>query len=244
MVRSNGEDGKFCAKRFFASPVGKAQSQIVRIESFKLFHIAGKFGKSLTFPENILRGNVGLTNQSQINVRADGGGDVNINARNVEISGDSVIRVGIDEGLGFLEAKTGDINVNAQENILLTGASSSITNRINLGGTGLSGNINITANSVSINGGAFISTSILGNGNAGNINVKAAFVEVSGTSPDGEFSSALIAGLSETGMGNGGNIYIETGQFRLTEGGEIINGSFGQRNASSTSILATDLVEL
>ncbi len=198
----------------------------------------------LQFPDNIQRGNVALTNESEINVRGDGGGDVNINARNVEISGDSVIRVGIDEALGFLEAKTGDININAQENILLTGASSSITNRINLGGTGLSGNINITANSLSINGGAFISTSILGHGNAGNINVKAASVEVSGTSPDGEFQSALIAGLSETGMGNGGNITIETGQFRLTEGGEIINGSFGQGNAGSTSIFATDLVEL
>ncbi|MEA5546626.1 filamentous hemagglutinin N-terminal domain-containing protein [Limnoraphis robusta CCNP1324] len=198
----------------------------------------------LQFPDNIQRGNVALTNESEINVRGNGGGDVNINARNVEISGDSVIRVGIDEGLGFLEAKTGDININAQENILLTGASSSITNRINLGGTGLSGNINITANSLSINGGAFISTSILGNGNAGNINVKAASVEIAGTSPDGEFPSALIAGGSETGIGNGGNITIETGQFRLTEGGEIINGSFGQGNAGSTSIFATDLVEL
>ncbi|MEB3278518.1 MAG: filamentous hemagglutinin N-terminal domain-containing protein [Lyngbya sp.] len=199
---------------------------------------------TLTFPDNIQRGNIALTNESQINVRGNGGGDVNINARNVEISGDSVIRVGIDEGLGFLEAKTGDININAQENILLTGASSSITNRINLGGTGLSGNINITANSLSINGGAFISTSILGNGNAGNINVQAASVEIAGTSPDGEFPSALIAGGSETGIGNGGNITIETGQFRLTEGGEILNSSFGQGNAGSTSIFATDLVEL
>ncbi|MEA5548789.1 hypothetical protein VB816_27750, partial [Limnoraphis robusta CCNP1324] len=164
--------------------------------------------------------------------------------RNVEISGDSVIRVGIDEGLGFLEAKTGDININAQENILLTGASSSITNRINLGGTGLSGNINITANSLSINGGAFISTSILGNGNAGNINVKAASVEVSGTSPDGEFPSALIAGGSETGIGNGGNIQIETGQLQLTEGGLIQSGVFKQVNAGSISIFATDLVAL
>jgi filamentous hemagglutinin family protein len=59
----------------------------------------------LQFPDNIQRGNVALTNESQINVRGNGGGDVNINARNVEISGDSVIRVGIDEGLGFQEAQ-------------------------------------------------------------------------------------------------------------------------------------------
>ncbi|WP_413168057.1 filamentous hemagglutinin N-terminal domain-containing protein [Capilliphycus salinus ALCB114379] len=199
---------------------------------------------SLTFPDNIQRGNVALTNESEINVRGNGGGDVNINARNVEISGDSVIRVGIDEGLGFLEAKTGDININAQENILLTGASSSITNRINLGGTGLSGNINITANSLSINGGAFISTSILGNGNAGNINVKAASVEIAGTSPDGEFASGFFANVNGTGIGNGGNIYIETGQLRLTDGARIQSSTFGQGNAGLVSILATDSVEL
>ncbi|MEA5495822.1 two-partner secretion domain-containing protein, partial [Limnoraphis robusta] len=198
----------------------------------------------LQFPDNIQRGNVALTNESQINVRADGGGDVNINARNVEISGDSVIRVGIDEGLGFLEAKTGDININAQENILLTGAESSITNRINLGGTGRSGNINITANSLSINGGAFISTSLFGQGNAGNINVKAASVEVSGTSPDGEFSSGFFANVNEAGEGNGGKVEINTGNLLLSEGSQISTSTFGQGNAGSVSIFATDSVEL
>ena len=68
----------------------------------------------LQFPDNIQRGNVALTNQSQINVRTDGGGDVNINARNVEISGGSVIRPGIDDGLGSIEARGGDVNINAQ----------------------------------------------------------------------------------------------------------------------------------
>ncbi|WP_413160765.1 filamentous hemagglutinin N-terminal domain-containing protein [Capilliphycus salinus ALCB114379] len=199
---------------------------------------------SLSFPDNIQRGNVALTNESEINVRGNGGGDVNINARNVEISGDSVIRVGIDQGLGFLEAQAGDVNINAQENILLTGAGSSIRNAIDTNGIGQSGNINITANSLRMNNGAFINTLIFGQGNAGNINVKAASVEASGTSPNGEFRSGFFADVNDTGMGNGGNIQIETGQFRLTEGARIQIALFGQGNAGSLSILATDSVEL
>ncbi|ERT09177.1 hypothetical protein M595_0863 [Lyngbya aestuarii BL J] len=113
-----------------------------------------------------------------------------------------------------------------------------------MGGTGLSGNINITANSLSINGGAFFSTSILGNGNAGNINVTAASIDVTGTSPDGEFFSGFFANVNGTGIGNGGNIYIETEQLRLTDGARIQSSTFGQGNAGVVSILATDSVEL
>ena len=113
-----------------------------------------------------------------------------------------------------------------------------------MGGTGLSGNINITANSLSINGGAFISTSILGNGNAGNINVKAASVEVSGTSPDGEFRSGFFANVNEAGEGNGGKVEINTGNLLLSEGAQISTSTFGDGNAGSVSIFATDSVEL
>ncbi|MEA5519113.1 filamentous hemagglutinin N-terminal domain-containing protein [Limnoraphis robusta] len=198
----------------------------------------------LQFPDNIQRGNVALTNESQINVRADGGGDVNINARNVEISGNSVIRVGIDNGLGSIEAEGGDVNINAQENVLITGAESSIRNVIDIDAIGQPGNINITANSLRIDSGAFLNTALLGEGNAGNINVQAASVEVSGTSPNGEFRSGFFANVNDTGMGNGGNIYIETGQLRLTDRAIITSSTFEQGNAGVVSILATDSVEL
>ncbi|MFZ1028600.1 MAG: filamentous hemagglutinin N-terminal domain-containing protein, partial [Limnoraphis robusta] len=198
----------------------------------------------LQFPDNIQRGNVALTNESEINVRGNGGGDVNINARNVEISGDSVIRVGIDDGLGFREAQGGDVNINAQENVLITGTESSIRNVIDFDAIGQPGNINITANSLRIDSGAFLNTTLFGQGNAGNITVKAASVELTGTSPDGEFQSGFFVGVNELGIGNGGKVEIETEQLRLTEGAIIQSSTFGQGNAGSVSILATDSVEL
>ncbi|MCG5060585.1 MAG: hypothetical protein KA714_22070 [Limnoraphis sp. WC205] len=198
----------------------------------------------LQFPDNIQRGNVALTNESQINVRADGGGDVNINARNVEISGDSVIRVGIDDGLGSIEAQAGDVNINAQENVLITGTDSSIRNVIDFDAIGQPGNINITANSLRIDGGAFLNTTLFGQGNAGNITVKAASVELTGTSPDGEFQSGFFANVNEAGEGNGGKVEINTGNLLLSEGAQISTSTFGQGNAGSVSIFATDSVEL
>ncbi|MGB3192284.1 MAG: filamentous hemagglutinin N-terminal domain-containing protein [Limnoraphis sp.] len=285
---------------------------------------------SLTFPDNIQRSDIALINESQINVRADGGGDVNINAGNFGMANGSIIRAGIDAGLGSSEAQGGDVNINAQENVLITGAESSIRNSIDIDAIGQPGNINITANSLRMDSGAFLGTVLLGQGSAGNINivtnslvmsnqaglgaltfgqgnaglvsisatnsvelsgsnilssveegavgnggtieinsgnllisegsqvitstsgqgdagnitVKADNIELTGTSADGELISAFFADVNETGMGNGGNIQIESGQLRLTDRARIQSSTFGQGNAGFISISATDSVEL
>jgi large exoprotein involved in heme utilization and adhesion len=92
--------------------------------------------------------------------------------------------------------------------------------------------------------GARINTSTSGQGNAGNINLQAASIDVTGTSPDGELSSGFLANVNETGIGHGGNIYIETGQLRLTDIAIISSSTFGEGNAGSISIFATNSVEL
>jgi large exoprotein involved in heme utilization and adhesion len=93
--------------------------------------------------------------------------------------------------------------------------------------------------------GARINTSTSGQGNAGNINLQAASIDVTGTSPDGELSSSgFFANVNETGMGHGGNIQIETGQLRLTDIAIISSSTFGEGNAGSISIFATNSVEL
>ncbi|WP_413167890.1 filamentous hemagglutinin N-terminal domain-containing protein [Capilliphycus salinus ALCB114379] len=219
---------------------------------------------SLTFPENILRGNVGLTNQSQINVRADGGGDVNINARNVEISGDSVIRAGIDEGLGSLEAQGGDVNINAQENVLITGAESSIRNSIDIDAIGQPGNINVTAHSLTLNDGAFLGTVLLGQGNAGNINIvtnslvmsnqaglgaltfgqgNAGVVSISATDSVELSGSNILSSVEEGAVGNGGTIEINTGNLLISEGSQVITSTSGEGNAGNITVKA-DNIEL
>ena len=56
---------------------------------------------SLIFPENVTRSEVSLT-KAAIYVEGTGGGDIAVNARNLEILGESVLLAGIGQGLKFL----------------------------------------------------------------------------------------------------------------------------------------------
>ncbi len=167
---------------------------------------------SLTFPTNTQRSNIALTNESQINVRSDGGGNVNINARNLEISGGSIIRAGIDQGLGSPEATSGDVNINAQESILMTGEESSIRNAIDIDGMGQMGNVNLTTKRLTIEESAFINSLLLGQGNGGSISVLA-------TESVNLSNSRINSSLDENIVGEVGDIKITT---------PLLNGINGQ----------------
>ncbi|WP_323808822.1 filamentous hemagglutinin N-terminal domain-containing protein [Nostoc sphaeroides] len=96
---------------------------------------------SLKFPLNVTRGSVLLTNQAGVYVEAAGGGDIAINARNIEILGGSFL----DAGIGVLEtAETvaGDITLNATGEIKIAGKSM-VSNLVNWNSVGNGGNITI-----------------------------------------------------------------------------------------------------
>ncbi|MGB3401550.1 MAG: filamentous hemagglutinin N-terminal domain-containing protein [Microcoleaceae cyanobacterium] len=188
----------------------------------------------LQFPSNIQQANIALTNESQINIRADDGGDININAGNFEMSGGSIIRAGIDEFLGSPDAQVGIININAQDTVSLT-EDSFISNVINTDGIGQPGEINVTANSVLISGGSFLGTQTFGQGNAGDINITVDSLLMTG-------ESLLVT--TTFAKGNAGNITIETLQLQITDGAQIVAANFGQGNAGNVTIQASDAVQL
>ncbi|MEL7035107.1 MAG: filamentous hemagglutinin N-terminal domain-containing protein [Cyanobacteria bacterium J06592_8] len=221
---------------------------------------------SLTFPTNIQRSNIALTNESLINIRADGGGNININAGNVEISGDSIIRAGIDQGLGSPEAQSGDVNINAQENILITGLESSIRNAIDTDGFGQTGNTNINANTITLREGGRIDSILFGQGNAGNINlitesltmeqessinsfivgqgnggvisIQANTIELSG------LGTAIFGGSVSSGVGQGGELNITTGSLILKDNALIDTGTWGRGDGGDITINASESVIL
>ncbi|MEH2210700.1 filamentous hemagglutinin N-terminal domain-containing protein [Nostoc sp.] len=59
----------------------------------------------LVIPENVERADVSLSNGAEVNVRGDNGGNIKIQARNVNLAGKSKLRAGIDTGLGTLNSK-------------------------------------------------------------------------------------------------------------------------------------------
>ena len=128
---------------------------------------------SLSFPEGVARADVSIINQAGINVLASGGGSIEINARNINILEKSLLSGGIGANLES-NRPAGNITLNATEAIGVN--SSRIENRVSQNAYGNSGNIEITAKSVSVTGGAYLDASTDGQGDAGSIKITASDV--------------------------------------------------------------------
>jgi large exoprotein involved in heme utilization and adhesion len=95
------------------------------------------------------------------------------------------------------------------------------------GSKGDAGNLTIETSSLIVQDGAEAQATTLGEGDAGNLIVKASqSVELIGKTPDGLFSSRLLAGAGLEGFwkeaqGQGGDLRIETGQLIVRDGAGV-----------------------
>ncbi|MBG1262272.1 filamentous hemagglutinin N-terminal domain-containing protein [Nostoc commune] len=169
---------------------------------------------SLIFPDNAALTSVSLTNQAGVIVTGAGGGNIAVNARNLEILGGSLLSAGIGEGLGTPETVAGDIMLNATESIKVAGTGSNVRNLVGLGSLGNGGNITIDSGSLSLQNGAQLIASTSGLGNAGNVTVQAIDAV---TLADADILSTVSAG----GVGKGGNIDILAATLSLIDGAQL-----------------------
>ncbi|MHC5774112.1 MAG: two-partner secretion domain-containing protein [Nostoc sp.] len=189
----------------------------------------------LSFPNGVERSDVSLGNGTDVNVLAGGGGSIAINARSLDMTGESTqLQSGIASGLGSVDLQAGDIEINATEAINLNG--SSISNTVQSTAVGNSGKINITTGSLYVSNGGLLNTETSGQGKAGSINIVARDTVSFDAS---QASSALLP----TGVGKGGNINITTGSLSVTNGGELVATNYGGNgDAGSVNITAGDTV--
>ncbi|MDZ7968376.1 MAG: filamentous hemagglutinin N-terminal domain-containing protein [Nostoc sp. DedSLP03] len=227
---------------------------------------------SLKFPENVTRAEVSLTNQARVSVKAAGGGDIAVNARNLEILNKSVLDAGIVVGLGTPETVAGDITLNATEEIKIVDSES--RNLVNLGAKGNGGNITIDSGDLSLRDGALLTTSTYGQGNGGNVTVNAknavdlannaiigSVVGAEGVGKGGNIdinaatlsltNGALLATFTSSsvdtyraGRGDAGNINILVGDLSLRDGARIDADTSGQGNAGNVRVSAKNAVDL
>ncbi len=169
---------------------------------------------SLIFPENVARTSVSLTNQAGIYVEGAGGGNIAVNARNLEILGGSVLSAGIGQGLGTPETVAGDITLNATGEIRVAGNESEVSNVVGLGSKGNGGNIIINSGSFSLQDGASLTASTYGQGNAGNVIVRA-LNDVSLT------GASIFSTVESGGVGKGGDININAATLSFIDGAEL-----------------------
>jgi filamentous hemagglutinin family protein len=199
--------------------------------------------KSLTFPNQVMQGDVSLTNGAVVNVAGDSGGAIALHGKNIDISGGSSLTAGIAAGLGTSTTTAGDINLNASQAISIT-QSSSVTNQVSPNATGNGGNINIQAGSLNLTGGSQLNSRTFGQGNSGNI-----FVDVSGAvTVDGEDSSTspsrIINQVQPSGVGNSGAINLKSESLKITQGGYVSASTLGRGNSGDIFVDVSDAVTL
>ncbi len=153
---------------------------------------------SLDFPASSTRADISLTNGAGVYVEADGGGTIAVNARNLEILGESLLSAGIGEGLGEANSVAGDITLNATGEIKVV--NSSVINDVRSLAAGNGGNITIKSATFSLSDGALLAARTFGQGNAGQVNITTASLSLKG--------GAQVLTRNEGGRGNAGSVTI------------------------------------
>ncbi|WP_019504455.1 filamentous hemagglutinin N-terminal domain-containing protein [Pleurocapsa sp. PCC 7319] len=192
---------------------------------------------SLIFPKDIAKADITLSNGAVVNVTGTGGGNITVNARNLELISRSFLDAGINQDSTSNDAQAGDIFINLTDNLTLD--ESRIRNRVNEDGVGNSGSINITTGSlIAINGGD-IDASTSGQGDAGLVEINATGdVTFDGTSSEGDRSEATSR-VDSDGEGTAGGVTISTNNLTLTNGGRVDASTSGQGDAGLVEINAT-----
>ncbi len=192
----------------------------------------------LSLPTNVTRSNVSLTNQSTVNVAGAGNGDITINARNIEILGDSLLRGGIERGLGTTGAVAGDIQLNATGTVNMD-FNSAIASSVRANAQGQGGNILVNADTLSLRDGATIQAVTLGQGNTGDIRVTATSrIDITGK------NSSIYTLVGADAIGNSGKIDINTGSLSLFNGATLAAVTSGRGNAGNIAVTAKNDVSL
>ncbi|NEQ24440.1 MAG: filamentous hemagglutinin N-terminal domain-containing protein, partial [Microcoleus sp. SIO2G3] len=242
---------------------GLAEPGEVRIEDFTddasnpnlNFPLVG-----LTFPDGVARADVSLTDEAIVDVVALGGGDIAINAENVNVLGNSLICAGIgtagsscntpSSDFGSANPEAGNIVINATGTVSVS-QSSRIENDLNPGAIGnpdnifeaiingtLFGSILIDAESLFLSDGGQISTSTFGTGSAGLV-----FVDAS-NSVSLSTDTSMFSRVEFGATGDAGGILIGTGSLSLTDRAQIDSSTYGMGTAGAVVVEADGAVAL
>ncbi len=166
-------------------------------------------------------------------------GNIDINARNITFRNGANL-VSFNDGQ---RENRGKINLTATGDITFDGIKgfqrAGINNFVNEQAIGNIGEINITAQNLSLTNGAGITSLVTGTGKSGDINISANNIVVDGEDPNTNILSAI--GSDVGGIGDTGKIVITTDNITLTNGGNITTTNSGQGNAGDLDITANNI---
>ncbi len=197
---------------------------------------------SLSFPSGVARSDVSFTNGAFAYVTAGGGGNIAINARNLDLLGGSGLFAGIQAGSNTPGAQAGDIVIDATDKVTIRGETNAFSRIINSvdGSSGITtrgnaGNVLINTASLEGSGGFFVGSFTNGQGNAG----KVAITAKNQISLTGESNSSVFNFVLELGEGKGGDISVNADSLLLTNGAQIIATTYGKGDAGFVEVNVT-----
>jgi filamentous hemagglutinin family protein len=199
-------------------------------------------GLTLGYTEIQKFDDIRLSQGSLVDVSGETGGNVAINARNVKIEEGSQIASVI-----YNEGKGGNIFVNATENIELIGTDlsgnpSALFSQLENETSGKGTTLLLSADKILIKNGAFIFSNNKASGFGGDVIINAKMIESSGTNISTDESSGIFT--SSQGIGQAGNIKINTQNLSLKNGAQISSSTLGLGEGGNIDITAKDSLSL
>lgn len=218
---------------------------------------------NLSFPEDIERADILLTNEAFVNTSGEGGGATQVWGKQVKLSDGSQMAattLGSKPGKGLI--------VNASESVELTGTTADKLLSSGLftqtGGTGNAGDLTINTQDLLVKNGARVLAGTFSQGNAGALTVNASesvqMIGGTGVTPFGSSFSSRMG--SDTGnwfgsrlrlsplvaqtsvIGKGGNLTILTRQLKLLDGAQIGASVRGDGEGGNLKVNASESLRL
>ncbi|PZU97909.1 MAG: hypothetical protein DCE90_05280 [Pseudanabaena sp.] len=100
--------------------------------------------------------------------------------------------------------------------------------------TGNGGNLTITTDNLQLTGGSQLTAITFGLGNSGNIDITAKSIVLNGDNPP--FSGGITTGVQEGGTGNGGILKITSDNLSINSGAQVVSGTKGSGAAGNILI--------
>lgn len=192
-------------------------------------------------------GNDGLTYITNASFGEGNPADIKIDARNVTFLNGGQISANSNSS----NVKIGNITLNATGDILFDGIQgvgrSGISNSLPENASGSIGEINVTAQNLSLTNGGTINSQVVGVANSGNINIAVAdsiAIDGFGVIPQDIGSGVLASNIFSdiaSGTGKAGNININTDNLALSRNGAISASILGQGTAGNINIDAEQI---
>ncbi|NEQ97093.1 MAG: filamentous hemagglutinin N-terminal domain-containing protein [Cyanothece sp. SIO2G6] len=174
------------------------------------------------------------------------GGDITITAETLEVlNGSQLVANTAGTGdAGTITIVASD-TVTLDSGLLLGRVLSGAFSRVDAGGDGDGGDINISTGTLDVLNGAQLQANTFGEGDAGRISITAGDrVRFSGRSANGRSASAAFSSVNVGAIGDGNDIEINTRILAVSNGAGLTTSTLGQGNAGDILINANDHVVL